>query len=139
MHFIGVRNREETTVALAAMVDHWNEHGFGIWAMFARDDGRFVGRCGLRRQPDLVDVELAYTLHKEYWNRGLATEASKTGVAWGFAALGLERIISFALPANRGSTRVMEKIGMRFEKRAPWKELDHAWYAVTRAEFAAPE
>jgi ribosomal-protein-alanine N-acetyltransferase len=137
MHYIGVRNRDETKVALAAMVDHWGEHGFGVWALTERETGRFVGRCGLRRVAEVPDVELAYTLHKEFWGKGLAAEASRAAFRFGFETVGVDRIIAFAVPDNRASTRVMEKLGMRYEKRAPWRGLEHVWYAISRAEYAA--
>jgi RimJ/RimL family protein N-acetyltransferase len=135
--YIGVRNRDETAVALASFVDHWREYGFGIWALKQAETSRFVGRCGLRRATEVPDVELAYTLHKEFWGKGFATEASRAALRFGFETVGIDRIIAFAVPDNRASTRVMEKLGMRYEKRAPFHGLDHVWYAISRAEYTA--
>jgi RimJ/RimL family protein N-acetyltransferase len=126
---------EENRERLGVVLEHWRKHGFGIWAVIERGSGAFVGRCGLRHTEDLPDVELAYGIHKAYWGRGLMTEAAAASLACGFERLGFERIVAMALPENVASWRVMEKVGMVFQKRAPHKGLEHVWYAATRADY----
>jgi ribosomal-protein-alanine N-acetyltransferase len=140
MRYIGqgtVRTREQTAEALAKMIDEWEQHGFGMWALFDRRDGRFLGRCGLRPLPGTPEVELGYTLFKEAWGKGLATEAARASVAFGFEKLALPRIVAIAHPPNRASRRVMEKVGMRFERQAPYQDIDCVWYAAHRADYLA--
>src|SRR5262249_29446740 len=84
----GVRSRQENRAALAAAVEHWRLHGYGIWKVTERDGGRFVGRCGLRLG-EIDAVELLYTLNREFWGRGLATEAAAAAVRFGFDHAGL--------------------------------------------------
>jgi RimJ/RimL family protein N-acetyltransferase len=131
----GVRTRAETVRALATAIEHWGQRGYGIWALTDRDSGQFVGRCGLRFLPEVGEVELLYTLLKEFWGRGLATEASRAVLDFGFGRAGLKRIIALADPENTASWRVMEKLGMRREKTAPYQELPAVWYALTREEY----
>jgi ribosomal-protein-alanine N-acetyltransferase len=140
MRFIGkgkVRTREENATVLAAWMQHWQDHGFGPWAVEERAGGRFVGRCGIRRLAGTPEVELLYTYNKEFWGRGYGTEAAAASLRYGFETVGLPRIVAVADPANRGSTRVMEKVGMRFEKTAPFQGEDSLWYALSREEYTA--
>jgi RimJ/RimL family protein N-acetyltransferase len=132
MHWLGrgPRSAEESREALERMLRHWREHGYGYWTV--RDhEGRFLGRCGLRRM-DEGEVELGYTLLEEYWGQGFATEASRAVLEHGFGTVGLSRIISMTLPDNVRSRRVMEKLGMRYEKSEPWQGFPSVWYALER-------
>jgi RimJ/RimL family protein N-acetyltransferase len=135
----GVRTREQTAEALAKMVGEWGQHGFGMWALLDRRDGRFLGRCGLRPLAGTPEVELGYTLFKDVWGRGLATEAARASVAFGFDKLRLPRLVAIAHPPNRASRRVMEKVGMRFERQGPYQDIDCVWYAIGRADYLAAQ
>ena len=91
----------------------------GLFATVFKPDGRYVGRCGLYpfRSPDGVIVPgeafLAYYIARPYWNRGIATEASRAWIAYGFETLGLRRIEAGINAANGASQRVVEKLGFR--------------------------
>src|SRR5438128_2204028 len=89
----GVRTREQTRQRLDAMLAHWREYGYGIWALVEKGTGAFVGRCGLGHLHEEVgDPELAYTLGRACWGRGLATEAAGRALAFGFGVLRLPRV-----------------------------------------------
>lgn len=76
-----------------------------------------MGVCGLFPIEWIgPDVEVAYHFAREVWNRGYATEAAGAWVEAAFRELRLERVLALAYPENRASTRVMEKIGMHFER-----------------------
>jgi hypothetical protein len=62
------------------------------------------------------DVEIGWRLRPEYWGQGLATEAAKAVMEYGFRRWGFPRLISVAQPKNRASIRIMEKLGMEFER-----------------------
>src|SRR5271166_3840630 len=68
----GVKTREETAERLARMIGHWPKHGLGMWALHEKATGRFIGRCGLCPLADTTEIEVGYTLHREFWGRGLA-------------------------------------------------------------------
>jgi RimJ/RimL family protein N-acetyltransferase len=91
-------------------------YGFGRWGVVYKPDDRVIGFNGLKYLGDLEEVDLGYRFLPEYWGRGIATESSLAIVRYGFESLGLERIIALVLPDNTGSIRVLEKIGMRFER-----------------------
>jgi RimJ/RimL family protein N-acetyltransferase len=102
---------------------HMNGHpknpDLGLWATVHKGSGKFIGRCGLLpwEIEGQQEVEVAYTIAREYWGRGLATEAAQAILQYGFEKLDLTRLVSLIEPENTASQKVAEKIGMRFEKR----------------------
>jgi RimJ/RimL family protein N-acetyltransferase len=122
----------ETTVAdgLAAKVDHWERHGFGMWLVRDRASGTMVGRGGLQHTfvGDLYEVEAGWAIVPERWGRGLGTELAQASVAVAFELLALDQIIAFALPDNLASRRVMEKAGFAYERNIVHAGLPHVLY-----------
>ena len=115
------RTRQEAQEEL-----EWHMHGhprfpeLGLWATIHKDTGKFIGRCGLL--PWTIEgqqeVEVAYTIAREYWGQGLATEAAHAILDYGFEQLKLSRLICRIDEENRASRKVAEKIGMTFEREA---------------------
>ena len=90
-----------------------------IWAVgFHKEDSALIGWSGLSYLEDTGEVEIGYGLAKPYWGRGLASEAAAATIKYGFEQLGLPRIVAIASPDNITSRRVLEKLGMKFEKVA---------------------
>ena len=110
----------------------WHMHGhphypeLGLWATIHKETGQFIGRCGLL--PWTIDgqreVEVAYTIAREYWGQGLATEAARGILEYGFAQLHLSRLICLIDPENVASQKVAEKIGMSLERNVDGWEGD---------------
>ena len=71
-----------------------------------------VGHAGLGHLEATSEVELAYVFDEPQWGKGLATEAASAILAYGFATIGLERIVAVAFPENRRSIDVMKRCGM---------------------------
>ncbi len=104
----------------------WHMHGYplspglGLWATIHKQSGKFIGRCGLL--PWIIDglqeVEVAYTISREFWGQGLATEAALAIVHYGFQQLNLRRLVCLIDSENIRSGRVADKIGMRFYKES---------------------
>ena len=112
------RSREEVEASLVRMQRHYDGHaGHGLLHASRRDDGRFVGACGLFDVPEGNDVEIAYRLPVEHWGHGYATEMAGVVLAHAFDALGLARVIGLTWPENVASQRVLEKIGMAYTGR----------------------
>jgi ribosomal-protein-alanine N-acetyltransferase len=114
------RNFEETREELEWFVNgHPRFPELGLWATIERASGQFVGRCGLL--PWTIDgqaeVEVAYTIARAHWGRGLATEAALAIRDYAFTHLNRARLVALIDPQNIASQRVAEKIGMRFERR----------------------
>lgn len=90
----------------------------GLWAAVTREDGAFVGRCGLL--PWVIEgrqeIELAYLIDRRRWGEGLATEAAQSILRYAREQLGLQRVICLIMHGNTASVRVAEKVGMRYER-----------------------
>ena len=119
---------------LAAKVDHWNRHGFGMWTARDRETGEMVGRGGLQftYTAGLNDVEAGWAIIPERWGQGLATELANACVEVAFDQLALLEIIAFTLPDNVASRRVMEKAGFAFERDIVHAGLPHVLYRRRR-------
>ena len=133
----GVHSAEDTEQRLQRMMGHWSQFGYGMWAVHDKDSGAFVGRCGLQHLADTGEIELGYTFHRRFWGRGLATEASVAALRFGFHAHVLQRIVAIARPENVASWRVMEKLGMKFERQgpSPYGGSEVVWYALSRTDY----
>ena len=92
--------------------DPYRQHGFGRWSLYLRDSGQYIGFCGLKRQPETGEVDVGYRLLRQHWGQGLATEAARHSLAMGFETFGLSTIVGRAMPDNRASLRVLQKIGL---------------------------
>jgi len=141
-HLGGVIPREESdSIAEWAQGLHARE-GIGLLAVERREDGAFLGMCGLHHQrsyPD--DVEVGWRFAREYWGHGYATEAAAGWLEHGFATLALPRIISITLPSNLRSLGVMARVGLAFDHEAKVEEggeiFDAVIYAITREQWLA--
>ena len=100
---------------LPAWLRHY-EHGdgFGFWAAIETDGGAFVGWFHFRPTEEAGEVELGYRLRRASWGRGYATEGSRALIDKGFRELDVQRVVASTYVDNRGSRRVMEKLGMTF-------------------------
>jgi RimJ/RimL family protein N-acetyltransferase len=113
----GVRTPDDARGYLRERIlAHEAKHGFAL-RMVALHDGTPIGMCGLIRRDTLPDVDLGYAFLPAYRGQGFAREAAAAWLAHGFGTLGLARIVAFTDPDNAASCRVLEAIGMRFEKR----------------------
>ncbi len=123
---------------IAHFMDHWTRHGFGVWALVDKTSGALIGQCGLNHLPVGGEIEVLYLLERACWRRGLATEAAGAAVKCGFDELRLERIVGITLPGNAASQRVLEKVGLRYEKDARFFDTECRYYACDRANRTAP-
>lgn len=121
-----VLSRAESDAQLDRIRAHFTERGFGLWAVEARDTGRFVGSIGLSCPRFTTHftpcVEVGWRVASALWGKGYATEAAAASVAYGFETLGLAEIVSFTAVINHRSRRVMERIGMT---RREEDDFDH--------------
>ena len=125
-HFPAVLGSEESD-ALADQIDrHFDDHGFGLWAVEIPGVVGFAGFVGLSipsfRAHFTPCVEVGWRLAADQWGHGYATEAAGRAVAFGLEQLHLEEIVSFTVPENYRSRRVMERIGMVHH---PADDFDH--------------
>ncbi len=113
-----------------ALVDrieaHFEDHGFGLWALEIPGIASFAGFVGLmvpRFEASFTPcVEIGWRVASPLWRRGYATEAARAALDHGFGPLGLAEILAFTVPSNTASRRVMEKLGMTHD---PADDFDH--------------
>ena len=95
---------------------HQSEHGFCFFAAELAGRASFIGFIGLSRVPFAAPftpaVEIGWRLAPPYWHKGLATEGAQAVLSYAFRKLNLDEVVSFTVPANIRSRRVMEKIGL---------------------------
>ena len=105
---------------------HFRRHGFGLWAAELHGSEEFIGFIGLavpRFEAAFTPcVEIGWRLARSHWGRGLATEGARAAMRHAFEHLGLPSLVSFTVPANLRSRRVMEKLGMTHD---PADDFDH--------------
>ena len=134
---------EGTRKQLLGFEHHWQERGFGLWAVEERASGRLIGRIGLFHHPDWTashhDAEVGWTLARSTWGRGLATEGGAAALRYGFETKGMQRIISIAHRENLASQRVMEKLGLHREGETSWRGIPVAWYVISGQDWSRRE
>ncbi len=110
-------------------------YGCGRWALNRKEDGAFIGWCGLKMH-DEYWVDLGFRLMRKYWGQGYASEAAAASLAVGFEELKLSQVIGRAASENSSSLRVLEKIGMRFWKWGSCEGIPFAaYYRISKEEF----
>jgi RimJ/RimL family protein N-acetyltransferase len=138
MRFIGDRkpqSKEKVGELLREIIVHWQKHNFGRWAVINKADNQFIGICGFNYLNHTEEIEIGYLLAKSAWGKGLATEAAKACLRYGFEELQLEQIVAVAFPENIASRKVMEKLNMRYIKLEHLNEGLVAYYEIWRKEF----
>jgi ribosomal-protein-alanine N-acetyltransferase len=125
--------REETEVALASIIAHWERHGHGRWAVVHKADEGLIGCAGLRSHEGVP--ELVYLLDKPYWGAGLATEIARACLRFGFEELGSELIVAFVRPLNRASHRVLGKVGMREKGETECYGIHVVEYTLSKRDY----
>ena len=115
----GVRNEAQTANYLASNLEHWADHGFGVWILHGLESNEVVGRATLRHiiVSDVDEVEIGYALYPKFWARGLATEiaTSLLELAREKLELELESIIGITTHPNLASQQVLRKVGFEEE------------------------
>jgi RimJ/RimL family protein N-acetyltransferase len=114
----------------------WLEEGFSHWAVEDPATGKLIGRAGLLRHHDWPEsddpVEVGWTLHPDYWGRGLATEGGRAALECWRDLLADPQLISITRPTNLRSQAVMERLGLTLRGTAFWRGYHQVWYAIDR-------
>ena len=100
-----------------------------------RADGQVIGQSGLRFVDEVGETEILYAYSRSSWGRGLATEAGRATLDFGFEQTPLQRIVAYAVPDNTASTRVMEKLGMTDEGTDRLWDMDLVRYTIGRTDW----
>ncbi|WP_042393179.1 GNAT family N-acetyltransferase [Streptacidiphilus carbonis] len=145
MRYIGegkVLDREQSAAALASFRERWAEQGFGLFPVELAETGELTGWVGLnvpRFLPEVMPaVEIGWRLLRRHWGRGIATEAAREVLRFGFEDAGLERVVSICHVDNEPSRHVMEKLGLRQQRltAVPAHGRPVRVLAISREEYA---
>jgi RimJ/RimL family protein N-acetyltransferase len=106
--------------------------GFCQWCWRERASGRIIGQAGLNRARIEAEpvVEIGWSIVPDRWGEGLATEAARASLDWGFDVTGLERIVAWTLPENEASRGVMERAGLSYVRHLELKGLPQVLYEL---------
>jgi RimJ/RimL family protein N-acetyltransferase len=130
--------RDETLWNLSNIIKKFERRGCGRWALEKKGGGGLIGYCGLGFGAEDVGVELVYLLAREEWGKGVATEASSAALRYGFETLGLDSIAALTRPDNWRSRRVMERLGMSFERDSCYHGYNCVCYRLAREDWRQP-
>jgi RimJ/RimL family protein N-acetyltransferase len=145
-HFPSTLSRDETAAMVGRMEQHFDNYGYGFWAVEVPRQAAFIGFIGLGVPAFETSftpcVEIGWRLARPWWGQGLATEGARAALAYGFDQLSLPEIVSFTVPGNTRSRRVMEKLGMCYSEDFEHPRIEpghplrwHVLYRLTRAEW----
>lgn len=137
MRYLGdgsTMTRDQLEKGIGLWLERWEANGVGLFSMERREDCRVIGRSGFlvwdgetwevanfADAGERAEVELGWTVAREHWGQGYATEAALAMRDWGIAERGFTRLISIIRHGNDRSVHVAEKIGERYERDiVPW-------------------
>jgi [ribosomal protein S5]-alanine N-acetyltransferase len=128
----GINSIEQVQEKIVGFIACYQNFGFGKWAVILKESDRLLGYCGIA--VDQIDgndeKELGYRLDSKYWGQGLATEAASASIKYGFEQLNLPYVLGVVERANTASARVLEKVGMRYEKITIFRGVEMDLYRV---------
>ena len=113
----------------------YESHGFGMCAMIWKPSGEIIGSAGLQPLDNTGEIEVGYSMIKEFWGKGIGTEAARAWLDHGFRNAGLDRIVAVAHTGNWASRHIMEKLGMKYEKSEVHYGNECAFYAISEDKF----
>jgi RimJ/RimL family protein N-acetyltransferase len=148
-HFPSVLTREESDATVTRILRHFDERGYGMWAVEVVGQASFIGFLGLAsprfEAPFTPCVEVGWRLARAHWDKGYATEGARAAVKAGFEHYGLVQIVSMTVPGNVRSRHVMEKLGMTRDPADDFVHplidpanplAHHVLYRLTKAKWA---
>ena len=113
----GVRTIDDAnSYILNGPVASYAKNGFGLYLVKLKETNESIGMCGLIRRDTLEDVDIGYAFLPKFWSKGYAVESAQAVKEYAKNVIGLDRIVAITDPENEGSIRVLEKIGLKFEK-----------------------
>ncbi|MDQ2920333.1 MAG: GNAT family N-acetyltransferase [Acidobacteriota bacterium] len=113
----GVRTRADAVRYIQnGPVASYERFGFGLYLVELKGSGGPIGICGLLKRESLQDVDVGFAFLPKFWSKGYAVESASAVMKHGRNVLGIGRIVAITAPDNSGSIKVLEKIGLKFER-----------------------
>ncbi|MCM3630403.1 GNAT family N-acetyltransferase [Paenibacillus glycanilyticus] len=111
-------NNEKVEEWIKRNIENYKKYKHGLWAVILKEDGKFIGDCGITMQTIETEIvpEIGFHINKDYWNKGYATEAALACKEYAFNVLRYPSVFSYTTIKNVPSQKVAEKIGMQVYK-----------------------
>lgn len=134
----GPRDAAATAAYLARNLQHWTDHGYGLWILRDAATGRVAGRAVVRHIliEGTDEVEIGYAFFREFWGRGLATEVATACLRFGLDELRLPSVIGITSPVNLASQRVLTKLGLAYEREVTYEGVLFRLFRFVRRPHA---
>ncbi len=129
--------RDDTLAMIERVKARWSEFGFSWWSFIEQHTGELIGAgCiqHLGRDPE-NPLEIGWRLRVDKWGQGFASEAARSMAGFAFDTLDADLLCAVCQPENRASSRVMERLGMRYKGEEVWYDMNTSVYEITRAEW----
>ena len=120
---------------VASYLKHWEERGYGLWAVELTANGELMGRCGVQDITETGEVEVDVLFGRRFWGKGYATEAGRESLAYGFKVTKADALVGIVHPEHEASKRVIEKLGFRMIERKEYFGMDCLRYELRRSEW----
>jgi RimJ/RimL family protein N-acetyltransferase len=120
---------------MALVIGHWQLRGYGMWCVESKQTGRMIGRIGAWYPEGWPGEEIGWTLCRECWGNGFATEAARASLAYVFETLQWPEAISLIRPGNAASIRVAERLGEVLSGTAQVLGHEVLVYRINRGQF----
>ena len=127
----------ETQDKISGFIDSYRKYGFGKWAVIYKEYSRLIGYCGIavEKIDGKNEKEIGYRLDSGYWNQGLATEAGAAAIQYGFEKFRFPYILGVVDHENKTSIRVLDKLGMRYQRKTIFYGVEMDMYIKTIDEY----
>jgi len=129
----------ESWRSLAFMVGHWHLLGYGQFAVEEKSTGQLVGRVGFLNPAGWPGFEIGWTLGRQHWGKGYATEAAERALRYAFEEMDRDHVISLIYPQNIRSIRVAERLGEKHEGETELFDKIVHIYGIDRSDWLARE
>ena len=130
---------DRARAVVLASLETWSSRRYGLWTVVPSAEAPLVGFCGFRPSEWAEAPELLFGLSATHWGRGLALEAARAAATWAFETLHATRIVAPTDPPNTASVKVLERLGMRFERQGRLQGLDTLFFTLDAADLERPD
>ena len=141
MRYLGGKklSRDEAWRHMAFLIGHWQLLGYGHFAVEEKATGRFIGRIGFLNPEGWPGFEIGWTLARESWGKGYASEAARVALEYAFTKLDQAHVISLIHPENKASMRVAERLGEKREGTAEVFGHPVIVFGIDRSAYVRPK
>jgi [ribosomal protein S5]-alanine N-acetyltransferase len=128
----GVISIVQTQEKIEGFITCYKKFGFGKWAILVKESKELIGYCGIAvdRIDKKNEKELGYRLDSRFWGKGLATEAAASVIKYGFEQFKFPYVLGLVEQANTASVRVLKKIGMQYDRKTIFHEVEMDVYRI---------